>query len=86
MSGFHLGLAGLVDTGKDGSELYADVVGCATHQESWMKTEKKLNSNIDEGHNQTTYLIESQLFKNQGSGGRVGFQQKKSNAQYKLSG
>ena len=34
LSGLHLGPAGLVDTGRDGPELYADVVGRAIRQES----------------------------------------------------
>ena len=33
LSGLHPSLAGLVDTGRDGPESYADVVGRAIHQE-----------------------------------------------------
>ena len=36
-------LAGLVDTGRDGPELYVDAVGRAIQQESWMKTDKGLS-------------------------------------------
>ena len=74
-----------MDTGRYGAESYANAVGHAIRQESWMKTEKKLNSNADEGQNETTRLNQSQLFGNQRSGGRLGFQLKKSNAQHKLS-
>ena len=37
------GLAGLVDTGRDGPESYIDVVGRAILQESWLKTEKTVS-------------------------------------------
>ena len=43
LSGLHLGLAGLVDIGRDGPESYVDAVGHAIRQESWMKTEKNVN-------------------------------------------
>ena len=33
LSGFRPGLAGLVDTGREGPESYADAVGCAIRQE-----------------------------------------------------
>ena len=85
LSGLRLDLVSLVDTGTDCPKSYADVVGRAIHQESWMKAKKKLNSNADEGQNEITHLNQSQVFGNRRSGGRIGFQQKKSNAQDKPS-
>ena len=58
-------LAELVDTGIDDLESYTDVVGRAIHQESWMKTEKKVNHNDDEGLRETTQLNQSQVYRNQ---------------------
>ena len=49
LSGLHPSLAGLVDTGRDGQELYADVVGRAIRQESWAKTDKGLSSGTGGG-------------------------------------
>ena len=69
MSGLHPSLAGLVDTGKDGPKSYADVVGYAIRQEAWMKTEKKVIPNADEGSNETTQV-------NQRGGEKFGFNQK----------
>ena len=43
LSRLHPGLAGLVDTWRDGPESYTDVVGCEIRQESWAKTDKSLN-------------------------------------------
>ena len=40
--------------GRDGPESYTDIVGRAIHQESWMKTEKKVNPSVVEGLNETT--------------------------------
>ena len=40
------GLAGLVDTRRDGLESYIDAVGRAIRQESWMKIDKGLNLGI----------------------------------------
>ena len=54
LSVLRLGLARLVDTGRDGLESYADVVGCAIRQEAWMKTEKKVIPGTNEGSNETT--------------------------------
>ena len=48
-------LAGLVDTGKDGPESYANTVGRAIRQESWMKTEKKVNPSASERSNEMTF-------------------------------
>ena len=42
-------LARLVVTGRDGLESYADAVGRAIRQESWMKTEKNVNVSASEG-------------------------------------
>ena len=43
LSRLRLGLAGLVDIGRDGPESYADTIGRAIRQESWAKTDKSLN-------------------------------------------
>ena len=43
LSGLHPDLAGLVDTGRNGLESYADAVGHAIRQESWAKTNKGLS-------------------------------------------
>ena len=46
LSGLRLSLAGLVDTGRDCPESYADAVGRAIQHESWMKTEKNVNTGV----------------------------------------
>ena len=43
LSGLHPSLARLVDIGSEGPKSYADAIGCAIQQESWMKTEKNVN-------------------------------------------
>ena len=43
LSGLRPGLAGLVDTGRDGSESYVNAVGRAIRQEPWAKTDKGLS-------------------------------------------
>ena len=48
-SGLRPGLARLVDTKKDGLESYADAVGRAIRQESWMKTDKSLSLSMSSG-------------------------------------
>ena len=53
-SGLRPGLAGLVDTGKDGLESYANAVGHMICQEAWMKIEKKVIPSTDEGFSETT--------------------------------
>ena len=53
LSGLHLGLAGLVDTGKDGPESYTDAIGRVIRQESWMKTEKNVNLGVGKGLKET---------------------------------
>ena len=50
LSGLHPGLAGLVNTRRDGMESYADVIGHAIQQESWIKTKKKVNVSANEGY------------------------------------
>ena len=54
LSRLHLGMAGLRDTRRDDLESYADAVGRAMHQESWMKIEKKVNLSVGEGLKETT--------------------------------
>ena len=49
LSVLHCGLAGLVDTGRDGPESYADVVVRAIRHESWVKTDKGLSMGIGSG-------------------------------------
>ena len=50
----HLGLAGLEDTKRDDLESYAEAVGHTIRKEPWLKMDKKLNSNANEGQNKTT--------------------------------
>ena len=57
MSRFHPGLVGLVDKRRDGLESYADVVGHAICQESWMKIEMKLNLSAGEELREKTNRI-----------------------------
>ena len=59
LSELHLGLAGLVDTGIDGPESYANDVGRAIRQESWMKIEKKVNPSAGEGLIETTSISDT---------------------------
>ena len=54
LSGLHSGLAGLVDTGIDGLESYADAVGRAVRQEAWVKTET-LDVKSDEDQNKNVH-------------------------------
>ena len=49
LSRLRLGLAGLVDTRRDGLESYADVVGRVIRQESWTKVEKNVSLGTDDG-------------------------------------
>ena len=64
-SGLRPGLAGLMDTGRDGPESYADAVGHAIRQESWIKTEKKVNLIVSEGSKETRQPNQSQVYGNQ---------------------
>ena len=57
-------MAGLVDRGRDDPESYDDAIGRVIRQESWMKIEKKLNPNVDEGLNVITCLNLTQLYGN----------------------
>ena len=52
LSGLRPGPAGLVNTGRDSPESYADAIGRAIHQEAWMKKKKKVIQNADEGSNE----------------------------------
>ena len=61
LSRLHPGLARLVDTGRDDPKSYADVVRIVIRQESWMKTEKKVNPSACEGLNETTRSNQSQM-------------------------
>ena len=62
-----------MDTGRDGPKSYADATGSTIRQESWMKTEKKVNISVSEGLKITTQLNQSQVYGNQQGGGRLGF-------------
>ena len=48
-----------METGRDSLESYVDAIGLAIRQQSWMKIDKKLNFNVDEGLNETTRLNQS---------------------------
>ena len=50
LSGLCPGLAGLVDTGRDGPESYADAVGRTIRHESLAKTDKGLSLGTGSGH------------------------------------
>ena len=65
LSGLHPGLVGLKDTGRDGPESCADVVGCAIRQEAWMKMKKKVNPSTGEGLNETIGMNQFQINRNQ---------------------
>ena len=86
LSGLCPGLAGLVDTGRDGLESYVDAIGRAIYHESWMKTEKKVNLSASEGLNKMKQSNPSQMYGNRQGGGRSGFQPKKPNNQDKSRG
>ena len=43
------GLAGLLDTGRDGLESYANAIGSVIRQESWTKNDKSLSLGIGSG-------------------------------------
>ena len=75
-----LGLAGLVDIGRDGPESYADVIGHAIRQESWMKTEMCVSLSVDEGFKKVTQPSPLQVHGNQRSGRRFGFQSRNPNS------
>ena len=79
-------LARLVDTGRDDPKSYVDVVGRVIHQESWIKTEKKVNPSAGEGLNERPRMNQSQIHGNQRGSGRSGIQSKKPNNQDKSSG
>ena len=86
LSGLRPGLAGLVDTGRDGPESYIDAVRRAIRQESWAKTDRGLN--LGTGGKQKEVLQPSplQIVGSQRSGGRFGFQMRRPNNQNKFGG
>ena len=86
LSGLHLGLARLVDTRRDSPESYADAVGHAICQESWMKTENRVSLSAGEGLKDTTQPHQSQVYGKQRGGERSWFQSRKPNNQDKSSG
>ena len=43
LSGLHLGLAELIDIGRDVPESYTDAIGRVIRQESWTMTDKSLS-------------------------------------------
>ena len=86
LSGLHLGLAGLVDTRRDGPESYADVVGRATRQESWMKTDKSLSFSMSSRQKEVLQSSPLQAVGNQRSGKKFQFQPRKPNNQDRMGG
>ena len=86
LSGLRPGLTGLVDTGRDGPESYGDAVRHAIRQESWMKIEKNVNLSAGEGMQGTVQSSPLQVYVNQQSGIRLGFQSRKPNNQDKIGG
>ena len=86
MSGLHPGLAGLVDTRRDGPELYADAVRRAIRQEPWAKTDKGLSLGTSGRQKEVLQPSPLQIVGNQHSGGRFGFQTRRPNNQSKPSG
>ena len=83
LTAFHPGLAGLVDTGRDGPGSYVDAVRHAIRQESWMKTEKSVNLGAGEGLKEATQPIPLQVYGNRRGDKRLGFQSRKLNRQNK---
>ena len=72
LSGLRPGLAGLVDTGRDGSKSYVDAVGRAIPQESWMKIEKNVNVSASDGLKEVIQPSPLQVYSPR-SGRRLGF-------------
>ena len=72
LSGLRPGLAGLVDTGRDGPKLYIDAVGRTIREESCMKTEKNVNVSASEGLKEVIQPSPLQLY-NPRCGRRFGF-------------
>ena len=66
-------------------ESYTDVVRCAIRQELWMKTEKNVNVSASKGLKEVKQPSPLQVY-NPRSGGRLGFQSRKSNNQDKTGG
>ena len=77
------GLARLVDTRRDGLELYVDAVRRTIRQESWIKTEKNVNMGTGEGVKETIQQSPLQVYGSQRSGRRLGLQSRKPNNQDK---
>ena len=86
MSGLRPGLAGLVDTERDGLESYADAVGRAIRQDSWAKTDKSLNLGTGSAQKEVLQPSPLQMVGSQHSGGRFGFQARRPNNQNKPGG
>ena len=76
----------MVDTGRDGTDSYADVVGRAIQQESWIKTENSVSLGVGEGLKETTQPTPLQVYRNQRSGRILGLQSRKPNSQDKSGG
>ena len=57
--------------------MYVDAVGHAIRQESWMNTEKNVSLGVSEGSKETTQPSPLQVYRNQRSGRRLGFQSRK---------
>ena len=75
-----------MDTGRDGPESYADVVGRAIRQESWAKTDKGLSLGTGGGQKEVSQLSPLQIVGNQRNGGRFRFQARWPNNENKLGG
>ena len=73
LSGLRPGLAGLVDTWRDGPESYADAVRCAIRQKSWMKTNKGLNLGTGSAQKEVLQPSPLQIMGGRHSGGRFRF-------------
>ena len=85
LSGLRPSLAGLVDTGRDGPESYADVIGHAIRQESWAKTDKSLNLGTGNAQRKVLQPSPLQMVGSQRSGGQFWFQARRPNNQNKPS-
>ena len=86
LNGLRLGLTGLVDTGRDGPELYADAIGRTIQHESQAKMDKGLSLGTGGGQKEVLEPSPLQIVGSQRSGGRFEFQTRKPNNQKKSGG
>ena len=86
LSGLCPGLAGLVDTRRDGLESYTNAVRRAIRQESWMKTDKSLSLGTSSGQKEVLQPSPLQIMGNQRGGRRFWFHTRWPNNQDRSGG